>query len=391
MRLITKLKKISLVCVALLGITGCSLFPDGTINSVEEGKGTMQVSGDESRHMQGALNDSVSVDADIIIPENSDYKQYTAAERQYTKEQTDEYAKLFISDTEITEVQETPYKRIYKYSNGASFLAGSGTISYNTQEDEKRHYNMYIEGQGTYWADKESAFPLKELENFSLNEAVRQARELCGKLGVELSEEEPEVYVMDAEHMPDIMVQSDTLHYYTTKEQSKNGEQGEEITWTEADEVYYIIFEICVDGIPLSVRNISTDSVYSAGSRAIVVIGRNGIEKVDLGSYLYDITETKELEGSICSSTEALEILASKYQYVTEVAKLQIAEIRLVYVPIGINNSDKREYTIRPYWMCISLQEDTREKNGVTETYMKASAIMIDAVSKAVYTGRLTT
>ena len=93
------------------------------------------------------------------------------------------------------------------------------------------------------------------------------------------------------------------------------------------------------------------------------------------------------MEGNICSSADALEVLASAYQYINGFTKMVLTEMKLVYVPIGINNAGERKYTIRPYWQCTMLQEKTTQKDGKTEIYTTESVTLIDAVSKKVFKG----
>jgi hypothetical protein len=389
---LNKLKKAIPACLLLISIQGCSLYPDGTINPVEEG--TMQVAEESPGHIQGELNGSVAIDADIIIPENAEWKQYEATERTFTKEEFQKAEKLFAFDSNIkAEYDYTDKSGVYRceYDDDSSFTMNVGGIHYYTQDAEKRNYNMYISGTKTM--SKESVFPVDELEDFSKEEAVNTVRMLCKELGVDLSEDEPEVYTMDAEHMTEIMMMSDNLHYYRTKDQWVNGEQGEEISWTKEDEVYYMIFSINLDGNKLTDRDITTDSYYGAGSTINAVIGKNGLKLMSVGSgYLFDIVEASELDGNICSYEEALDVLASAYQYLDGYTEITLEKMELVYVPVGKgeNNVD-RKYTVRPYWQCTMKMKGSSTKNGETTEYTDEVVSLIDAVSKTIYKGKRST
>lgn len=381
MRMKQKIRMIALALTFLLGSTGVFLYPKKMTGSVQEDM--TQVSEEQLYYMQTPLIES----SDTAFLENGNWKQYIAADRQYTKEQTEKDAELFAQGEHIVEVEEQPDQYRYVYSDNSTFVDGRYRICYNTQQNEKIGYERYINGnkQGL-WTDKESAFPLEELEDFSYSEAIEQVQTLCSSLGVVLSEDVPEVYVMDVQHMTKLMLQSDTLHYDKTKKQYSKENQGEEITWTKDDEVYYMIFQINMQELPLTEKGFDMDSNFAAGSEVIAAVGRNGIQYFQAEG-LYNIIKTEELEGSICSAAEAKEVMKSNCQYTDGFATRTVSEMKLVYVPMRMEGTSLNTYTVRPCWECMITYVKTMQRNGQTFAYTVEDVVLIDAVTKAVYKG----
>lgn len=378
-----KIRMIPLALAFLMGSTGVFLYPKETIRSVKEDM--TQVSEEQFCYMQTPFIESA--DTDTVLLENGNWKQYIAVDRQYTKEQTEKDAELFAQGEHIVEVEEQPDQYRYVYSNNSTLVDGRYRICYNTPQNEKISYERYIKGnkQGL-WTDKESAFPLEELEDFSCSEAIEQIQTLCSRLGVALSEEAPEVYVMDAQHMTDLMLQSDTLQYYKTKKQYSKVNQGEEITWTKDDEVYYMIFQINMQEFPLTEKGFDTASNFAAGSEVVAAVGRNGIQYFQAEG-LYNIIMAEELEGSICSAAEAMKVMKSNCAYTDGFATRTVSEMKMVYVPVGTQDAALHTYTVRPYWECMITYVKTTQRDGQTFAYTVEDVVLIDAVTKAVYKG----
>lgn len=383
MKMNQKIKVIPLGLTILAGICGYSVCLDeNTDNAVYED--TTKVSTEQVSYMQAQLNEGVFTD--MVIPENGTWKQYIATDREYTKERTDKDAELFLHGESIVEIEQQPDQNRYVYSDNSVFIDGRYRIGYYTKRNEEIGYNRYISGNKYgLWTDKESAFPLEELEDFSVSEAVEQVKDLCAGLGVELSDEAPEVYVMDAENMTNIMLKSDTLHYYRLNRRYGTKEENmREITWTKDDEVYYVVFEMNMEGSPLTDKGVDTGSKFAVGSTVTAAVGKNGIQYFQAEG-LYDIKESSQLEGSICSSSDAMKAMKSKCLYNDGFAASTISEMKLVYVPVGTNNVPLHNYVVRPYWKCTVSYIKTKQVDGQTLEYTIEDVVLVDAVTKKVY------
>lgn len=384
MRVKQKIKIIPLGLAILAGICGYEYFAYSGENAGSVQENTTKVSTEQINYMQTPLNEGVFTGR--VIPENGTWRQYIATDRAYTKELTDKDAQLFAHGESIVETEQQPDQNRYVYSDNSTFIDGRYRIMYCTKRNEEIGYKRYISGnKDGLWTDKESAFPLEELEDFSRSEAIEQVKDLCDGLGIELSDKAPEVYVMDAENMTNIMLKSDTLHYYRLNRRYGTEEENRrEITWTKDDEVYYIVFEMNMEGSPLTDKGFSAGSKFAVGSTVTAAVGKNGIQYFQAEG-LYDITESSHLEGRICSSSEAVKVMRSKCSYNDGFVTRSLSEMKLVYVPVGICDVKNHEYVVRPYWKCTVSYIKTKQVNGQAIEYTIEDVVLIDAVTKTVY------
>lgn len=373
------------IVVAIL-FTGCSVFPDGTINNAED---TKEVLIDDSKHIDIQLNDHIKVDADIDMAKEKGWKQFKTTPRITDEKTANERAALFAQGNEIVDVRkiEETGTYIYTYSNGSRF-SDSAHCRYLTEDANKRNYHLYINED---YGIPENNFPLEELEDFSLDQAVKQIRELCEQMGIELSAHEPEVFALDVQHVTNLIEQDKRLGYYLSSEDRRRlntndvETYGEKITWNKEDEVYYMTFQLAVEGHPFSQKNISTDSYYSNDHQLEVVVGRNEIKRFAL-SFEYGDKEWSDLEGDICSASDALNVIASAYQYSYGLSEQLISNIELVYVPISAMQEQK--FLARPCWQFTVEYDKRAEKDGEAYFYKVKTFYIVDAVNKTLYKSR---
>lgn len=386
MKIKNVIKKSCFCIVSAVLFTGCSVFPDGTINNAED---TKEVLIDDSNHIEMQLNNHIKVDADIHISNEKGWKQFKTIPRVTDEKTANERAALFAQGNEIIDVKkiEKTGAYTYTYSNGSRFN-DSTHCNYTTEDARKRSYNRYI---GENYGMPEDNFPLKELEDFSLNQAVKQVRELCGQMGIELSVNEPEVFVLDAQHATEFIKQDKSLEYYLSSEDRRRlgtddiETYGEKITWNKEDEVYYMIFQLAVRGYPFSQKNIGTDSYYSNDHQLEVVVGRNEIKSFAL-SFEYGDKEWSDLEGDICSASDALNVIASAYQYSYGLSEQLITNIELVYLPVSAMQEQK--FLARPCWQFTVEYDKRAEKDGEAYFYKVKTFYVVDAVNKTLYKSR---
>lgn len=366
--------------------TGCSLFPDGNINNeVEDNDGTVSITENESKHIAGTLVGNVAIDADVKIPENVQWKQYKLIGRQISKEQADEHAKLFASGRDYSEPEFSDYDNIkrynYKYNDGSHFTDGEDCILYNTDESMKMRYYWFAgyKRSKKMWSNKDEAFPQKSLSGCDLNETIAQVKELCKGLGIEISTEEPDVYVMDAESMNKMVKK-----YNIERGVDANDEHALK-EWTTENEVYYLIFEMALNGTTMESASVETDSKRSHPHWVTAAVGRDGIKEFE-AERVYGTETKQELEGALCSVDEAVKVVAAQLQYLTGSNEYSISDIELKYM--GLANSDWSEYYARPYWIFSAVSKKVYIKDGVKTEEFNEQKLCVDAVKKTFYIGK---
>lgn len=355
-------------------MVGCSIFPDGTINGIENNTAGDIVS-EENRHISEEIDAALSVEADISIPQSmNNVKQYILKLKEVLPESCDNYAQTLenaerkISDRqEIMDESGQLLRIIYTYEDGTSYNSGNN-VSYKTVKAKERQYHRYISKSNP----QEQSLPLEQLEDFPLDTAVDTAVEFCSQLGIKVSSDYMEYYAMDAEHMTQIM--REKALYKSGKSES----QGKEIIWEKEDEVYYFIFNSILDESPMSTASFSNESKYAGSTDVAVVVGRNGVEYLDVDT-TYEVVETTSITENVDNVTDAINILKAAFQYATSFQKVMINDIKFTYIPVTVQAS--KQTTAYPAWELSAEVSKTSYKNGAEDSYMENRVYIVNAVT----------
>lgn len=387
------------VACALPAITGCSVFPDGTIQDMVEDSSLNYDSG----RITGELNDAISVD--ISDNDNSDtealYYNIELKARSANKDIADANAKKaaeFAGTSIDGYIDANPERYSYALANGAEYRDGD-YIMYSTEEVTKRNYNIYV--QRANGSDGHTDFPLKELSEFTLDEAKAKVEEIAGLYSEFTLDSEPyDVYAIDAEHASAYQntsgkkyLQYDTSSLSGTMHEDDDEyieENCEKITWSREDEVYYMVYGITLKGMPLNIKTVGNGSYYAKEHYALFIISKNEVKKFFIMG-LYDEVSEHAISDNICDRTEALNAFASKYQYTSMLNESVVYNVSLVYVPLtksdGTEIKDKI-YNAQPYWMIETKSERSHEKDGKEYIDTVKKAYLCDACTKQIFIGK---
>ena len=173
----------------------------------------------------------------------------------------------------------------------------------------------------------------------------------------------------------------DKLRYSKTKD----GQIINEITWNYEDEVYYMEFDVELEGIPLSRYSFNDNSKASFDTKLTVVYGRNGIEKFEVYS-LYDIVETDD-DIKLADIDDIVKQLSAYLMYNNQLDEQVINDIKLVYLPTKLSGSSNKgkPLTISPFWVCTVTKSLYAEKDGISSTDHEQNMIFINAQNKDTY------
>ena len=375
-------KKILLVIVLCFMMTGCSLFPDGSISGSEEKE--VQVNEDNNiKHINTTISSKVSVDADIPDYSGISLKEFKAQYKDWTEQQMTAVSDIFCNNREVKDYNDNnSERRLYTYNDDSKLIIGTGLISFYTGKVGERNYNIYIGNVTKQENDAKEAFPQEELENLPKEKVIDEVRKVCDNLEIKLSEDEPVCYAFDSESATKVMMNyEDKLRYNKTKD----GQIINEITWNYEDEVYYMEFDVELEGIPLSRYSFNDNSKASFDTKLTVVYGRNGIEKFEVYS-LYDIVETDD-DIKLADIDDIVKQLSAYLMYNNQLDEQVINDIKLVYLPtklLGSSNKGK-PLTISPFWVCTVTKSLYAEKDGISSTDHEQNMIFINAQNKDTY------
>lgn len=375
-------KKILLVIVLCFMMTGCSLFPDGSISGSEEKE--VQVNEDNNiKHINTTISSKVSVDADIPDYSGISLKEFKAQYKDWTEQQMTAVSDIFCNNREVKDYNDNnSERRLYTYNDDSKLIIGTGLISFYTGKVGERNYNIYIGNVTKQENDAKEAFPQEELENLPKEKVIDEVRKVCDNLEIKLSEDEPVCYAFDSESATKVMMNyEDKLRYNKTKD----GQIINEITWNYEDEVYYMEFDVELEGIPLSRYSFNDNSKASFDTKLTVVYGRNGIEKFEVYS-LYDIVETDD-DIKLADIDDIVKQLSAYLMYNNQLDEQVINDIKLVYLPTKLAGSSNKgkPLTISPFWVCTVTKSLYAEKDGISSTDHEQNMIFINAQNKDTY------
>ena len=375
-------KKILLVIVLCFMMTGCSLFPDGSISGSEEKE--VQVNEDNNiKHINTTISSKVSVDADIPDYSGISLKEFKAQYKDWTEPQMTAVSDIFCNNREVKDYNDNnSERRLYTYNDDSKLIIGTGLISFYTGKVGERNYNIYIGNVTKQENDAKEAFPQEELENLPKEKVIDEVRKVCDNLEIKLSEDEPVCYAFDSESATKVMMNyEDKLRYNKTKD----GQIINEITWNYEDEVYYMEFDVELEGIPLSRYSFNDNSKASFDTKLTVVYGRNGIEKFEVYS-LYDIVETDD-DIKLADIDDIVKQLSAYLMYNNQLDEQVIYDIKLVYLPTKLTGSSNKgkPLTISPFWVCTVTKSLYAEKDGISSTDHEQNMIFINAQNKDTY------
>lgn len=375
-------KKILLVIVLCFMMTGCSLFPDGSISGSEEKE--VQVNEDNNiKHINTTISSKVSVDADIPDYSGISLKEFKAQYKDWTEQQMTAVSDIFCNNREVKDYNDNnSERRLYTYNDDSKLIIGTGLISFYTGKVGERNYNIYIGNVTKQENDAKEAFPQEELENLPKEKVIDEVRKVCDNLEIKLSEDEPVCYAFDSESATKVMMNyEDKLRYNKTKD----GQIINEITWNYEDEVYYMEFDVELEGIPLSRYSFNDNSKASFDTKLTVVYGRNGFEKFEVYS-LYDIVETDD-NIKLADIDDIVKQLSAYLMYNNQLDEQVINDIKLVYLPTKLSGSSNKgkTLTISPFWVCTVTKSLYAEKDGISSTDHEQNMIFINAQNKDTY------
>lgn len=375
-------KKILLVIVLCFMMTGCSLFPDGSISGSEEKE--VQVNEDNNiKHINTTISSKVSVDADIPDYSGISLKEFKAQYKDWTEPQMTAVSDIFCNNREVKDYNDNnSERRLYTYNDDSKLIIGTGLISFYTGKVGERNYNIYIGNVTKQENDAKEAFPQEELENLPKEKVIDEVRKVCDNLEIKLSEDVPVCYAFDSESATKVMMNyEDNLRYNKTKD----GQIINEITWNYEDEVYYMEFDVELEGIPISRYSFNDNSKASFDTKLTVVYGRNGFEKFEVYS-LYDIVETDD-NIKLADIDDIVKQLSAYLMYNNQLDEQVINDIKLVYLPTKLTGSSNKgkPLTISPFWVCTVTKSLYAEKDGISSTDHEQNMIFINAQNKDTY------
>lgn len=362
--------------ILLIGITGCALFPTGESYSWGEKEAEVTVSDDSAT---GKLSESIVINATINEDKNTKWKNYNISRATYTTTELDSIAnKLKQGNSVKKKVSGNEYYDC-EYSDGSSFAYniqdGGYAMGYSTKQSLRVQYSAMIENNNSVLlpeSDIKEIFHDDTITGLSKETAISQAKELCSRMGIELSDSPYMCIAMDYENA------NKEIEVNPYKGMNKTGET---YAWTRNDDAYYMIFQQSVDGIPLTIERKSANFYEIPNASIVVIVGRTGVVYA-LTEYMYKVDSSEDV--TVIDSQKAINILATDSMYAA-IDGMVLTKLSLEYVVYS--DLKTNEEHIKPMWVYTFEREYTSTKDGETYTRKSTQTNFIDAVTGKVLGG----
>lgn len=364
------------IVISINLLVACSWYPDGTTYDVDD-ESQVQVETNASGDIKGKLTANVDIDAEVDIPDNNNWKNYSVKSRMPDIGIREVAVNLFegtntVKPSEITGKDGSISAYGYQFPNGSNLTISKGMISYNTPIMIDRSYNRYIIDENGLKQNVNDLFPYKDLDGISKEASIKKVQDICEKLNIEI-DSKPEVYAIDYEHAQAI-VDSDSSYNLDKTGNPKS-------KWVKDNNAYIIFFRININGYPITKENYQLDGGNASGSSVEAIVNKDGIISF-VASGIYDVSAESIVSNELCTVSDVLKILESRFYYMTANSQTKIEKISLEYVPVYTNELQK--YEMKPYWVCNidTLRTDIKGGNGTSIKQRKV--VFIDAITKTV-------
>lgn len=380
----SKYKKIVPAILLVFSLSGCSLFPDGSLSMDKQEVKDVVI---EDNHVTGAVGDVVSFDADIKGTEILDWSAMTAYLRKFDDTDAGTISKILLNEDvqlngtyENNEIEDNSVVYVYdsKVDQGSSVTISSGRIYLQTLKAQQKQYSSFLMSSGENLSVEESKerFPNESIDGLDKSSVLDTFTELCHSLELDISDN-IEIYAMDME----------SANQYRDKNPWLALDRNENKTpdWVEADEAYFICAPLQLNGMELPTQNTSSQTGYTYSSKVYAVIGRDGLYTFSAQG-IYEIEEEEKKVTQIHTLQEVLDFIATYYSHLSGMNQtIKVTEINLRYVVRYYSVSNT--YQIVPVYVCSIESITTMSKEDAEEISTRNSYLYIDAQTLTSYTG----
>ena len=297
-----------------------------------------------TRHISQKLSDNVSIDADVTMPDKTQYGTYTM---KMVDCDPDRLFGIFSPEGygSFTKEEQSPNTKIYTESNGRSLYISTydNRISYDADyeavygggpEQEIASLMYYYTLQHPDAAPHDLAF-------MTASELEACGKELFAKLGVAFEPKLQQCVTLTGQEILDFQQEMFGLDSYS--------EFGTPVKLTEAEDTCYMVFSFQYDGVRLfgpNEPNVSfADGAYAPDPvTATIQMNADGIQRFDMNCVC--TAEPASEAKNILTPEEAVAALKEKYEQEIRFDESVIQNAWLEYIPV----KDETSYVLKPYW-----------------------------------------
>lgn len=352
-----------LMSVGIL-MTGCSgtaaepseSTPTGSSTEAMQGSGE-SIGGVESgtNYISEKLSDKLVIDAEVVLPKEQVYSVYALTKKAFPREDLDVF--FGTSEAVVTDHPEWIGAYSAKTKEGGYFSADPlGNFTYAKDEERDDHIVYLVES--AYYNAGSWSFQEEEISDLSFlnaEEAIQMGKEKIK----ELTGQDSEVlvaYALNREKLTELEEK-----YRQTKEYQEDVQRGKAMTvddWSDADEIYYMEYELTKDGLPIYSGinepgiSIAVETFWTAETRITMLLDKDEIRYIAGRGGIFDASPEEKAQ-TIIGTEAVLEAVKEIYGNTILDSQVTISRIWLEYIVVP-DWKEQEQYKLAPYW-CVQI------------------------------------
>ncbi|MCM1112594.1 MAG: two-component system regulatory protein YycI [Muribaculum sp.] len=295
------------------------------------------------------------IDAEGVLPKEQAYSVYALTKKVFPREDLDVFFGL--SEVAVTDHPAWTGSYFAQTKEGGYFSTDpQGNFTY-AKDEERDEYVVYLV-ESAYYDAGSCSFREEELSDLSFltaEEAIQMGKEKIK----ELTGQDSEVlaaYALNPEKLTELEEK-----YRQTKGYQEDAQRGKAAAvddWSDADEIYYMEYELTKDGLPIYSGvnepgiSIAVETFWTAEIRITMLLDQDGIRYIAGRGVLFDASPGAEAQ-TIISAEAALETVKEIYVNTLCDSQVTISRIWLEYVVVP-DWKEKEQYQLAPYW-CVQI------------------------------------
>ena len=299
----------------------------------------------KTKHIFEKMGENLSVDAEVIIPEKTEYSTYTL---KMVDCDPDRLFSLFCPENHESYTTENRSNcLVYNKASGQRLVVYEDAIDYSACDYDSTM--QVVENLMFYYSEDGPQVEPHDLSFMNVEEMEKRGTALLTQLGISW---EPKLFrciTLSGQEILDYQEQLFQAPTYT--------EFGDVPVLTEAQDTCYLQFDFSYDGIPLFGFEEPTAESYvnSKGIRdvtATIMFNSDGVQTCMISHpcIIMHVTDSQP----ILNIDEATTLLRDKYDLQIIPAPLEVTNVWMEYIPI---NQDG-EVTLTPYWCFVAKDKN---------------------------------
>lgn len=295
------------------------------------------------------------IDADVVLPKEQVYSVYALTKQAFPREDLDAF--FGVSEAAVAVHPEWVGAYSAETEEGGYFSTDPyGNFTY-AKDEERDDYIVYLV-ESAYYNAGSCSFQKEEIPDLSFLNAENAIQ--MGKERIkELTGQDSEVlaaYALNREILTELEEE-----YRQTQKYQEDAQRGKETTvddWSDADEIYYMEYELTKDGLPIYSGinepgiSMAVETFWTAETRITMLLDKDGIRYIVSRGGIFDASPEAEAQ-TIISAEAALEAVKEIYVNAILSSQITISRIWLEYVVVP-DWEEKEQYKLVPYW-CVQI------------------------------------